>query len=488
MVFSSSIFLFGFLPLLLICYAVAWRISLKLSNIVLLAFSLLFIFWGSGKDTLVLLSMIVINYVAGLLLTLKTGSLLLPKNQKRTPYQRTVLVLTLVLSFGLLIYFKYAYFLADNASDLLARIGINIPVPAFIKNILLPLGISFYTFQALSYTLDVYFGNVKTTRSLMDFSLYVSFFPQLIAGPIVRYAHIYQQIGKRSINLNGVYTGMLRFMMGFVKKVLLANTVAKAADGVFGLASPELTAGVAWVGIIAYTLQIYLDFSAYSDMAIGLAKIFGFDLRENFNLPYTSTSIQDFWRRWHISLSSWFRDYLYIPLGGNRKGNVRTYLNLVIVFFICGLWHGAAWNFVLWGLWHGFFLVIERAFLENWLKKLPGFLRRVYMFVVVIVGWVLFRAESLTYALKYIKTLFTPQKFAGQLLRVPGEFLQNDVLIAFIVGIIASMGGMMWLKKEADRKGGVLQNAFTALVFVLFLVAITSIYSGAYNPFIYFRF
>jgi len=254
--------------------------------------------------------MIVVNYIAGLLLTRKSGALLLAKDQKRTPYQRTVLVLTLVLSLGLLVYFKYAGFLADNASSLLARMGIDIPVPSFIKNILLPLGISFYTFQALSYTLDVYFGNVKTTKLLLDFALYVSFFPQLIAGPIVRYSHIYQQIGKRSINLTGVYNGMLRFMMGFVKKVLLANTVAKAADGVFGLAGTELTAGIAWLGIIAYTLQIYLDFSAYSDMAIGLAKIFGFDLRENFNLPYISTSIQYFWRRWHISLSSWFRDYL----------------------------------------------------------------------------------------------------------------------------------------------------------------------------------
>lgn len=488
MVFSSSIFLFGFLPILLIFYAIAWKINFKLANIVLLLFSLFFIFWGSGKDTLILLSMIMVNYISGLLLTKGIKAQVLDKSTKRNAYQKFILIATLVLSLGLLVYFKYAYFLADNTASILSRLGIDIILPDFVKNILLPLGISFYTFQALSYTLDVYFGNVASTKSLINFSLYVSFFPQLIAGPIVRYAHIYEQIGKRTIDLDGVYKGMLRFMAGFIKKVLLANTVAKAADGVFGLASPELTSGIAWVGIIAYTLQIYLDFSAYSDMAIGLAKIFGFDLHENFNLPYTATSIQDFWRRWHISLSSWFRDYLYIPLGGNRKGNTRTYINLVIVFFVCGLWHGAAWNFVLWGVWHGFFLVIERAFLGKSLKKIPALFRRIYMALVVIIGWVLFRAESLTYALKYIKTLFIPKEFAGQLHRVPTEFMQNDVLIAFIFGLIASFGGVMLAYKWSKQKSGVWHHVYVALVFLLFIISVTSIYNGSYNPFIYFRF
>lgn len=488
MVFSSSIFLFGFLPILLVFYAIAWKLNFKLSNIILLLFSLFFIFWGSGKDTLILLSMILVNYISGLLLTWGIPSRVLDKATKRTPWQRFVLIATLVLSLGLLVYYKYAGFLAENAVSVLSRLGVDIAVPASLKSILLPLGISFYTFQALSYTLDVYFGNVGSTRSLINFSLYVSFFPQLIAGPIVRYAHIYEQIGKRSIDLEGVFSGMLRFMAGFVKKVLLANTVAKAADAVFGLASPELTAGIAWVGIIAYTLQIYLDFSAYSDMAIGLAKIFGFDLHENFNLPYTATSIQDFWRRWHISLSSWFRDYLYIPLGGNRKGNGRTYINLVIVFFICGLWHGAAWNFVIWGLWHGAFLVLERAFLGKWLKKIPQIFSRVYMSLVVIIGWVLFRAESLSYAIKYLKTLFVPKSFAGQLLRVPTEFLQNDIIIAFVFGLLASLGGFMHLYKKSQEKHVFWQHAYTALLFLLFIVSAASIYNGSYNPFIYFRF
>jgi len=488
MVFSSSIFLFGFLPILLIFYAVAWRLSFKLANIILLVFSLGFIFWGSGKDTIILVTMVLVNFVAGLLLTKGVLGSVLDKDAKRNAYQKFILIAILILSLGLLIYFKYTAFLADNAAGLLSRLGIDIAIPAFIKNILLPLGISFYTFQALSYTLDVYYGNVGSTRSLVNFSLYVAFFPQLIAGPIVRYAHIYEQIEERSIDIDGVFRGMLRFMAGFIKKVLLANLVAKAADDVFNLASPELTAGIAWVGIIAYTLQIYLDFSAYSDMAIGLAKIFGFDLYENFNLPYTAKSVQDFWRRWHISLSTWFRDYLYIPLGGNRKGNFRTYINLVIVFFICGLWHGAAWTFVVWGIWHGFFLVLERAFLGKWLNKIPVFLQRLYTLLVVIIGWVLFRATSLTYALKFLKTLFVPQTFAGQLHRLPTEFLQNDIIIAFVFGISASLGGIILLNNRSKEKGGFWRHAYIAVVFLLFIVSITSIYNGSYNPFIYFRF
>jgi len=476
------------LPILLIFYTISWKINLKLSNVVLLVFSLFFIFWGSGEDTLILLSMIAVNYISGLLLTKGVKDMLLPKGEKRTPYQKSVLVFTLVLSLGLLVYYKYASFITGNAVSLLNRLGMDIHTPAFVKNILLPLGISFYTFQALSYTLDVYFGNVEGTKNLLNFSLYVSFFPQLIAGPIVRYSHIYKQINSRKIDLDGVYQGMLRFMAGFIKKVLLANTVAKAADGVFGLHASELHASIAWVGIIAYTLQIFLDFSAYSDMAIGLAKIFGFDLRENFNLPYIAKSIQDFWRRWHISLSSWFRDYVYIPLGGNRKGNVRTYINLVIIFFICGLWHGAAWSFVIWGLWHGLFLVIERAFLSKLLDKLPGVFRRIYTLLVVIVGWVLFRGNNLSHALKYLKAMFIPSDFSGNLFRIPSEYLQNDVIIAFVFGIIASFGGIIWFKKKCDKKGKFLKHLYAVLVFVLFIISISSIYSGTYNPFIYFRF
>jgi alginate O-acetyltransferase complex protein AlgI len=488
MVFSSSIFLFAFLPGLLLLYVICWKFSLKASNIILLLGSLFFILWGSGKDTLILITMILTNYTSGLLMTKGKNGVLLVKGEKRTAFQKTVLILTLIFSFSLLVYFKYASFLGSNASALLSIFGISWEVPLIIKNIILPLGISFYTFQALSYTLDVYFGNVESTKSLLNFSLYVSFFPQLIAGPIVRYSHIYKQINKRTITLNSVYEGMLRFMAGFTKKVLLANTVARAADGIFDLPSSELHTSLVWVGVIAYTLQIYLDFSAYSDMAIGLAKIFGFELKENFKLPYIAKSIQDFWRRWHISLSSWFRDYLYFPLGGNRKGRIRTYINLVIVFFICGLWHGAAWNFVIWGLWHGFFLVIERGFLSKILEKLPKAIRHIYTLLVVMIGWVLFRSETLTYAVDFLKTMFIPKSFSGQLFRVSREYLQNDVVIAFVFGIIASLGFMIWLKKKCDSTGSVQKNIFSVVVILLFLLSITSIYSGAYNPFIYFRF
>ena len=274
----------------------------------------------------------------------------------------------------MLIYFKYSTFAANNVQRVLSLFGVSWTIPAVFSNVLLPLGISFYTFKSVSYTMDVYFGKTEASYSLLNFSLYVSFFPQMISGPIVRYPHVSAHFLRRKSTTDDIFKGAIRFILGLSKKVLLANVIAKAADGIFSLPASELYFGLSWLGVVAYTLQIYIDFSAYSDMAIGLSKVFGFDLLENFNYPYISKSMQDFWRRWHISLSSWFKDYLYIPLGGNRKGNKRTYLNLVIVFFVCGLWHGAAWTFIIWGLWHGFFLVIERLFLGKAVEEDPLFL------------------------------------------------------------------------------------------------------------------
>ena len=496
MVFSSLIFLCAFLPITIFLYFIAYKfINIKASNIVLLILSLLFMLWGSGRDILVLFGIIIINYITGVLLVSRNNGKLLPQQQKRTPFQKSVLVVSLILSLGMLFYFKYIAFAAESAGSLLKLFGYTLEVPEFISNVVLPLGISFYTFQAMSYTLDVYFGKVEATYSIANFTLYVSLFPQIIAGPIVRYKDIYRQINERTVKMQDIYLGIERFMIGMVKKVLLANTVSVVADNVFALPAGELHFSIAWIGIIAYTLQIFLDFSAYSDMAIGLAKIFGFDLLENFNYPYTAISVQDFWRRWHISLSTWFRDYLYIPLGGNRKGNVRTYINSVIVFFLCGLWHGAAWVFIMWGLWHGLFLVIEKMFLGKVLKKIPKFIGYIYTMLVVIFGWVLFRSESLGYALSYAKKMVLPGsitgvEFTGILFRSPLEFLQNDFIIAAVFGILVSVGFFRWVRKKGmnSRRKSPFEVVYMVLLLGIFVISVASLYNGTYNPFIYFRF
>ncbi|MBN1622860.1 MAG: MBOAT family protein [Clostridia bacterium] len=481
MVFSSLIFLFAFLPLLLGSYAVAKKlIGLRAGNLVLLVGSFIFIFWGSGKDTIVLIAVILINYIAGLFLNSKKWS--------GKSYKKIVLIIAIVLSIVILAYFKYAGFFSYNATRVLGLFNISWTVPVFLKNVILPLGISFYTFQALSYTIDVYWENVEPTKNLLDFSLYVSFFPQLIAGPIVRYKDIHTQLKNRVSGTGHIYEGIMRFMMGMSKKVLLANIVAKAADGIFILPVSELHASLAWIGLIAYTLQMYLDFSAYSDMAIGLAKMLGFDLLENFNLPYISQSVREFWKRWHISLSSWLRDYLYIPLGGNRKGKVRTYLNLLVVYVICGLWHGAAWTFIFWGIITGFFLMLEKAFLGNILKKIPRVFRHIYTMLVFMIGLVFFRGANIKYAFSYIKVLFFGTNAQDFLRRVPGEFLQNDVIVAMVLGIMSSIGVFAAFRKKCDKKGALWQNIFTAGVILAFLLSIVNLYGGAYNPFIYFRF
>ena len=390
----------------------------------------------------------------------------------------------------MLIYFKYSTFAANNVQRVLSLFGVTWTIPAVFSNVLLPLGISFYTFKAVSYTMDVYFGKAEASYSLLNFSLYVSFFPQLISGPIVRYPHVSAQLISRKTTADDIFKGATRFILGLSKKVLLANVIAKAADGIFSLPASELYFGLSWLGVIAYTLQIYIDFSAYSDMAIGLSKVFGFDLLENFNYPYVSKSMQDFWRRWHISLSSWFRDYLYIPLGGNRKGNKRTYLNLVIVFFVCGLWHGAAWTFIIWGLWHGFFLVVERLFLGRLLKKTPSFFQHAYALLAASVGWMIFRSADFSQAGAFFKTMFSPAPFTGQLVRSPFEFFQADVIIATVVGIVISLGASKLIEKRINNSKHYKTwiNVGMAAAILLFIVSISSLYSGAYSPFIYFKF
>lgn len=356
-------------------------------------------------------------------------------------------------------------------------------------DIALPIGLSFFTFQGLSYVIDVYRGNVFAQKNPFYVALYISLFPQLVAGPIVRYEDICKQLKIRDISLEDVYLGLQRFMLGLAKKVILADLLASVSDQIFSQPISELTTGISWLGATCYTLQIYYDFSGYSDMAIGLGKVFGFDFLENFNLPYLSHSMTEFWRRWHMSLSSWFRDYLYIPMGGNRKGNV--YLHLFVVFLCTGLWHGAAFTFVLWGLWHGSFLIIERFFRGGTkIPKVPLTVKRVYTMLIVILGWVLFRSESIHYAIMYIKTMFGMAE-AGFKPYTMWRYIDRQIVSVLIAAIFFCAGGGQWCLRKLEKKTvlwQLIQNVRLLLIQLLFILSILMVANGNYSPFIYFRF
>jgi alginate O-acetyltransferase complex protein AlgI len=477
MVFSSSIFLFCFLPLVLLVY---YLIKPKLRNAFLLCASLFFYAWGGPKYILILIASILINYTFGLLIV-----------KARKKYNllvtRVVLFIGVAADCGLLFYFKYFDFFITNIDKLP---GFNFP----LENIVLPIGISFFTFQGLSYIIDVYWEKVEAQKNIIKLALFKSFFPQLIAGPIVRYIDVFHQIDERTCTVDKFAEGIKRFSIGLGKKVIIANSVGSVVDNIFGLPFYQNTAASAWVGIICYTFQIYFDFSGYSDMAIGLAKMFGFDFMENFNYPYISKSISEFWRRWHISLSSWFRDYLYIPIGGSRKGNV--YINLLIVFMVTGLWHGAAWNFVFWGLWNGVFIVIERFCRKHVKIKLPipqfitSSLKWIYCSFVVVIGWVFFRASNLTYALNYIKIMFGLVKPYDVGFSV-WHYLTPMVIIVLIVACFACLPASKKLKeklislKKAETPVIILQHIYIG---ILLVVSIMFVATSTYNPFIYFRF
>jgi alginate O-acetyltransferase complex protein AlgI len=474
MLFTSAIFLFLFLPIVLLAY---FSIPNKFKNFFLLLSSLFFYTWGEFSIVLVMVASTVIDFFAGILI------------EKR--YRKTGLLLSISANLSFLGFFKYANFAFENYNAILNYAGLseyflNLP------NIALPIGISFYTFQTMSYTIDVYRGNIKANRNFIDFATYVTMFPQLIAGPIVRYKDIYKQLKNRNHSINKFTTGIERFIIGMAKKMIIANSFAEIADDVFALHTANIDAPIVWIGIIAYSFQIYFDFSAYSDMAIGLGKMFGFDIQENFNYPYISKSIKEFWRRWHISLSTWFRDYLYISLGGNRVSSFRLYLNLFIVFFITGLWHGASWNFVVWGLFHGFFLVLERIWLGNILNKIWKPLRHFYTLFVVLISWVFFRADSISQSFDYLKTMFgfcdSDTLFDYRM------FLQNKHILILLIGIIFSMPVFLRIKDTIDKRNFneitlmILKILYYVLLIVLFIISISMIASGSYNPFIYFRF
>ena len=475
MVFSSLPFLCIFLPAVFLLYTVIP--SLKARNALLIVASLVFYAYGEPVYVLLMIFSSVLNYLCALWVA---------KDKRRK--NRAALAVAVVINLGMLAVFKYAGMMVTTVN---AVTGLTLPVP----QIALPIGISFFTFQALSYVIDVYRGVVEAQKNYFRILLYISFFPQLIAGPIVKYRDIASQIADRSQDLEKIARGLRRFVCGLAKKVLIANTMGQAADVIFAQDLGSLSAPSAWLGAVAYIFQIYYDFSGYSDMAIGLGLMFGFEFKENFNYPYGAANMQDFWRRWHISLSTWFKEYLYFPLGGNRKGKPRTALNRLIVFFCTGLWHGANWTFVIWGLWHGAFLLLEEY--VPVFKKLPRALGSVYTMLVVTVGFVVFRAASLAYGAGYIGTMFTGFTVSDASLSLAVEQLTPW----FVTMLAAAVIGCAPVRPLADRLRSVLyggsalsvpykavQAGLYVLAFAGLCWCLLRLAPSGYNPFIYFRF
>ena len=466
MVFSSFTFLFHFLPVLILCYYGIPRKFRQGRNLLLLAASLYFYGCAGAKFLLLMCASIGINYLGGLLCA-----------GKRTG--KAALAATVAGNLLLLGWFKYAGFLAE----LLQHLGAAVPLP----QITLPVGISFFTFQGISYVIDVYRDHTVCQKNPLKLALYISLFPQLVAGPIVRYRDIAAEIDADRESLELVSAGLTRFCFGLAKKMLLANAFGRIADELFGLSLSALSAPGAWVGAIAYTLQIYFDFSGYSDMAIGLGRLFGFHFAENFNYPYISRSVTEFWRRWHISLSSWFRDYVYIPLGGSRAGTWRQLRNILIVWALTGLWHGAAWNFVIWGLWYGAILLAEKLLMRRQNPRpLFGGLRWLVTMLIVIVGWVFFRAESLSGALGYLRVMcgFSASGTNwGQ-----GVYYLLEYWPEFLVGILACMPIKPWLEQWLSPDNPLLVWAPKLLALLLFALSYITLITSSFNPFIYFRF
>lgn len=477
MLFASTVFLLVFLPAVIVCYYTQRAVlGNRLRNGVLLAFSYLFYLYGAAGFVLILLASTVLDYLLGLLI------------EYRRRYSKWWVATSVLINLGVLAYFKYANFMVAELSRWLGLM--NVSLFQDWATVALPIGISFFTFQKLSYIIDIHRRQVSALTRFTDFALYVAMFPQLVAGPIVRFKDICDQISHRVEKWDHFYEGVIRFCWGLSKKVFVADACGRIADAVFGLdTATMLDTKTAWLGALAYTLQIYFDFSAYSDMAIGLARLFGFELRENFNRPYAAVSMTDFWRRWHISLSTWFRDYLYIPLGGNRKGSARTTVNLLLVFLLCGLWHGANWTFIVWGLYHGLFLGIERITgLRKWRPTQWRIVRRLATFLLVLFGWVLFRAESITIAAAFMQTMIMPSD-----LPLPFELfdaLNHRDIFFMLVALIAVIGASRLPKiEQVLHRAGPVRGIVSAVMILLVLpYAAATILSGAGNPFIYFRF
>lgn len=484
MLFTEPIFLFVFLPLMLA--ACAWG-SMRWRNTALAVGSLLFYAWDYAPYVGVLGFSIVLNYLAGA----KAGA--------ENPRRVRKLALSLGISGNLLLlgHYKYLGFIIENLNPIVARFGLSelsVPVPN------MPLGISFFTFQAMSYVVDVYRGKTPAQRNLIDLTLYISLFPQLIAGPIVRYHEIARQIRARTFTNRGFSVGICRFIIGLSKKLLIADTLAQPAEMVFALSLDELTTALAWTGLLCFALQIYFDFSGYSDMAIGLGRMFGFRIPENFNYPYMARSITEFWRRWHMTLSRWFRDYLYIPLGGSRCPAGRMYLNLFVVFLLCGFWHGASWNFILWGLLHGAFLTFERVGWVHFLEKMGRPIAMGYTLTAVLLGWVFFQCATIDHAFGFVSVL-GGLTFGGNTFYQFRDVFTNDVAIAFLVGVVGACpllpalrcGLAAWIRRVADRIRRRRWMSFIGIganlaLATLFFACCVRAMANTYTPFLYFRF
>lgn len=468
MLFSSIVFLFTFLPAVMILY---YLLPVRFRNVILLLASLVFYAWGEPVYLFLMLLSILFNYFSGLDIA---------RNLQDKRAAKRSLVFNLIINLAVLGFFKYEGFVLDTLNGIL-------PVHISYHALPLPIGISFYTFQILSYIIDVYRGNVKVQTNLPNFALYVTMFPQLIAGPIVQYADVDEQLASREVSWTKFGEGSMYFIRGLAKKVLLANTSGMIFTEVSGLAKGNIAVMTAWLGAFAYMFQIYFDFSGYSDMAIGLGKMFGFEFNMNFNYPYVAKSITEFWRRWHISLSSWFRDYVYIPLGGNRVSKIKHIRNLLIVWFLTGLWHGAAWNFVAWGLYYGVLLIIEKYLLSPVLDRLPDVVRHIYSIVLVVIGWVLFFSSSFGQAADYIRVMFGAgaHGFADR----ESMYLLTSNLILWLILIFGSTPLVHFRYEHMLRSKKWNTTIINSVVYAaLFIVCIAYLVTETYNPFLYFRF
>ncbi len=466
MVFSSIVFLYIFLPIMLLLYFI---VPSKFKNAIMILASLVFFAWGEIRYIFIMLVLAVMDFICGKQIT---------KYQDNKKKKIFFLMINVVVNLGILFFFKYSDFIITNINNLT---GFSIP----LLNIPLPIGVSFNTFQSLSYVIDVYRGTVKCEKSFYNYLTYTTLFPQIIAGPIVRYETVDEELETKNISLDNFSAGMKRFIIGLGKKVLIANSVGALWNTIEIGNYSELSMLFAWIGIISFTLQIYFDFSGYSDMAIGLAQIFGMKFDENFNYPYISKSITEFWRRWHITLSSWFRDYVYIPLGGNRRGFAIQIRNILIVWFLTGAWHGASWNFILWGLYFGIILILEKLFLLKLLEKLPKIVRHIYSILIILVSWVIFAFEDLARVGEYIKAMFINSNlWDNEAL----YYLQNYGFL-ILIGIICSIPLWKKIKEKIDSKNSKTLEFITSLGYVvIFVLSTASLVTNSFNPFLYFRF
>lgn len=466
MVFSSTIFLCVYLPLVLLGYYICPK---KGKNLFLLIVSLIFYAWGEPKYVFLMIFSILVNYVFGLLMD---------KHRENKKRLKLMLVISVIIDLGLLSVFKYTDFIITNINSVFGA-GFD------LLNIALPIGISFYTFQAMSYTIDVYRDNVRVQRNLIDFGMYITMFPQLIAGPIVRYSDVQDQLAERNVTTADFSEGIMRFVVGLGKKVLLANQMGAVWTQIYALGG-DISALMAWTGAAAYTFQIYFDFSGYSDMAIGLGRMFGFKFPENFRYPYESVSITDFWRRWHITLSTWFKEYLYIPLGGNRRGLARQALNLLIVWTLTGFWHGAGWNFVMWGLYYFAILFIEKLFLLKALDKLPRLLRHAYALLLIVIGWVIFASDDVSVMLPYLGSMFGANGALGGM--DVYTLLTRAALMVICCVASTELPRRLFVTAAGKMNEKAAFTVKSVLTLTLLALSVVFLIGDSYNPFLYFRF